>query len=178
MPGNLDFFFNLGYSASMEEKKNGSIDEKKLLENVGDKLRIVRIQEHLNQGQMAEKLNISRVQYSRIENGQAMPNLLVMHKLSTLFGVSLDFLVAHKGTLKFEYPNPPHPHYVFGDDQKLVNKLLEKMHNLPMVRQAVLSFFVDYYRENRTLLEKAEEQYRKFRVSSLLFERYLFPDKK
>lgn len=162
----------------MEEKENISVDEKKLLEVVGNKLRIVRIQEHLNQGQMAEKLGISRVQYSRIENGQAMPNLLVMHRLSTLFDVSLDFLVAHKGTLKFESPDPSLANYAFGEDQKRVNKLLEKMHEFPMIRQAVLGFFLDYYREHQILLEKIEEEYRKFRASRLLFDEYLFPEKK
>lgn len=174
MKTNLDFFLNSIYSMAMEEKKEYSVDEKELVKNVGNKIRFVRTQAQLNQAQMAEKLDVSRVQYSRIETGQAMPNLLLLHKLSVMFSVSLDFLIAGKGMINYVPPSPTRRNYDFGDEKEAIDKLLEKMYKLLPVRYAVLGFFIDYYKDNRFVLEKVEEEFDKFRVKKILLNSFLF----
>jgi transcriptional regulator with XRE-family HTH domain len=158
----------------MEEKKEYSVDEKELVKEVGNKIRFVRMQAQLNQAQMAEKLGVSRVQYSRLETGQAMPNLLILHKLSMMFSVSLDFLVAGKGMINYVPPNPARRNYDFGDEKDAVDQLLEKMYKLLPVRYAVLTYFIDYYKDNRYVLEKVEEEFDNYRRKKMLLNSYIF----
>jgi len=62
---------------------------KKLAEN----LKYLRKQQNWTQEELAQRLNISRSQITKWENGDQIPDLVSLEKLSTLYGVSIDYLI-------------------------------------------------------------------------------------
>lgn len=61
--------------------------------NVANRLKELRHQNNLTQGQVAEKLNIPYQQYQKWENDYQKPQLDSLKKLSRVFGVSISYLV-------------------------------------------------------------------------------------
>ena len=61
--------------------------------NLGEKIYKLRTERNLSQGDLAEKLGVSRQSVSKWENSSAMPDLEKIIKLSDIFGVSIDSLV-------------------------------------------------------------------------------------
>ena len=59
------------------------------------KLKELRIQKNLKQGEIAKILNISQTCYSYYENGRNEPSIDVLIKLSKLFNVSVDELIGN-----------------------------------------------------------------------------------
>ena len=64
------------------------------------RLRVLREESGLNQGELAEKIGVSRGSISFYENGSRVPDISVLQKLCNEFGVSADFLIGAK-----EYKN-------------------------------------------------------------------------
>ena len=62
----------------------------------GARIRQLRTQSGLTQEQASEVLNINRSFYSRIETGQKGCSIDLFIRLSTLFEVSLDYLILGK----------------------------------------------------------------------------------
>lgn len=61
---------------------------------VGDALRELRNERHLTQSQIAEKLELSVIHYSLIEQGQRKFSLEVLFKLMDVFEVNADRVLA------------------------------------------------------------------------------------
>ena len=59
-------------------------------------LRLIRKQRKLNQLKVALDLNISREALSHYENGKRSPDVEMLRRLSTYFGVSIDYIVNGK----------------------------------------------------------------------------------
>lgn len=60
--------------------------------NIGKKLKELRKAERLTQQQVAEKLNIGRVNYTRYETGAVRPDYETLLSLADFYDVSLDEL--------------------------------------------------------------------------------------
>ncbi len=58
-----------------------------------DRLKKLRIKSGLNQTQAAKKLNLSRVNYNRYENGERDPDDDTLKVIATFFNVSTDYLL-------------------------------------------------------------------------------------
>lgn len=58
--------------------------------NLGQKLKELRKSENLTQQQLADKLQISRVNYTRYETNAARPDYETLIKIADFFDVSLD----------------------------------------------------------------------------------------
>ena len=58
-----------------------------------DKLRYLREQAHMTQGEVARSLHCTRQAYSNYERGTRMPDLNSVQELAELFSVSLDYLL-------------------------------------------------------------------------------------
>ena len=58
--------------------------------NLGQKLKELRKSESLTQQQLADKLQISRVNYTRYETNAARPDYETLIKIADFFDVSLD----------------------------------------------------------------------------------------
>ncbi|BDG37573.1 hypothetical protein PcaKH15_34790 [Parageobacillus caldoxylosilyticus] len=60
----------------------------------------MRKQQHWTQEQLAQYLNISRSQISKWENGDLLPDVQSLQKLSNLYNVSIDFLIGRDSSKK------------------------------------------------------------------------------
>ena len=66
----------------------------------------LRKRNKLTQLELAEKLNYSDKAVSKWEQGESMPGIEVLHKLSGLYGVSLDYLVGEETAKPLENFQP------------------------------------------------------------------------
>ena len=73
---------------------------------LAEKLAALRGERKLSQGDLAEKLDVSRQSVSKWETGQAVPELDKIIKLADLFGVTVDELVRDGETPRPEAPQP------------------------------------------------------------------------
>lgn len=60
---------------------------------IGKRLSELRIENHLTQEELAERLDVSRQAISKWESDKAIPNIEKLLKISELYGVSVDFLL-------------------------------------------------------------------------------------
>ena len=65
------------------------------MKNMSNRLRLLRLEKRISQGNMAKKLQISQSGYSKYENGTAEPNIDTLCKLATMFNISVDELIGH-----------------------------------------------------------------------------------
>ena len=63
-------------------------------ENVGEKLRALRLEMHLTQQELAENCEVTKSFLSKIEHGKAMPSLGTLSRLASELNVSLSDLVS------------------------------------------------------------------------------------
>ena len=73
---------------------------------LAEKLAALRGERKLSQGDLAEKLDVSRQSVSKWETGQAVPELDKIIKLADLFGVTVDELVRDGEAPRPEAPEP------------------------------------------------------------------------
>ncbi len=66
---------------------------------IGKKLKQLRAQYELTQEQLAEKLQISRVNYTRYETGASRPDYETLLAIADFYEISLDELFDRKGYL-------------------------------------------------------------------------------
>jgi transcriptional regulator with XRE-family HTH domain len=77
------------------------ISQRALAQAIGARVRVRRAeleltQEHLRARMELEQVFISRTQYSRIENGETLPNAAELIVLHTILGISFDWLLLGK----------------------------------------------------------------------------------
>lgn len=60
---------------------------------VGARIRSLREAQHDSQEKLAQTLNVSRELISKIESGRQYPSVLVLARLSELYGVSTDYIL-------------------------------------------------------------------------------------
>lgn len=75
---------------------------------LAEKILHLRTAQNLSQGDLAERLDVSRQSVSKWETGQSVPDLDKIIKLSDLFGVSVDELVREEAQPQPE-PKQPEP---------------------------------------------------------------------
>jgi len=80
---------------------------------LAEKLCKLRTDRGLSQGDLAEKLDISRQSVSKWETGQSVPDLDKIIKLADLFGVIVDDLVREEGR-----PEPSTPQVVYVEKKR------------------------------------------------------------
>jgi transcriptional regulator with XRE-family HTH domain len=62
--------------------------------NLGDKITMLRKQKNLSQGDLADKLGVSRDSIGKYERNDIMPTADKAKKMADILGVSLDFLMS------------------------------------------------------------------------------------
>lgn len=87
-----------------------SICYNRLMENlnliIAKNLSDLRKQNKLTQLEVAEKLNYSDKAVSKWEQGESLPGIEVLYRLSRLYGVSLDYLTGDEKAVKANDPTP------------------------------------------------------------------------
>ena len=61
----------------------------KILERLGEQLRLIRKEQGLTQEQLAEKIGVHPTYIGKIEGGKSNPSTIMLFKLSRAFGVKL-----------------------------------------------------------------------------------------
>jgi transcriptional regulator with XRE-family HTH domain len=90
---NLDFFFNSRYYRYMEE--------------IGERIKEIRIQKRLNQGEFAKRMEISQSLLSGIENGNEALSDRNLKIICLEFGVNREWLLTGEGAMFDKKPDPP-----------------------------------------------------------------------
>ena len=85
-----------------------------------EKLKELRKQKKLGQGELSDYLQVARSTYSGYENGVAEPTIETLKKLADYYNCSIDYLVDHEtqGTLDLGY---------LTEEQKTAVKMLVKL---------------------------------------------------
>lgn len=80
----------------MKEK----LGELAMFENLGTKLKTLRVKNQFSRKQIAELIGISVSMIGLYESGERLPSLPVLVKLATHYKVSIDYLLDHDTTNK------------------------------------------------------------------------------
>lgn len=73
---------------------------------LGERIYLLRTAQNLSQGDLAERLDVSRQSISKWENNNAVPDLEKLLKLSEVFGITLDELVKGEAPAPEPVPQP------------------------------------------------------------------------
>jgi len=81
---------------------------------LAEKILELRTAQNLSQGDLAERLEVSRQSVSKWETGQSVPDLDKIIKLADLFGITVDELVREDSRTKANSPQPtPEPQVIY-----------------------------------------------------------------
>ncbi len=95
---------------------------------LGERIKYLRKNAHLNQRELAELLKISHSTLSLYESGQRTPNDSVKIKIADFFNVSVDYLVGHKSEESVAFKNLSKSQvYLLKVSENLDEKDLEKV---------------------------------------------------
>lgn len=73
--------------------------------NISENIAVLRKQAGITQEELASKLNISNQAVSKWESGKCYPDIEVLPKLASFFGVSIDELLLSECLLKTKLPD-------------------------------------------------------------------------
>lgn len=76
------------------------MEEKELRENFANNLLKLRKNKNWNQQELAEKLSYSDKAISKWENGDTIPDVHTMHRIATLFNITIDQLISNENVVK------------------------------------------------------------------------------
>ena len=130
--------------------------KEELKKEIGDRMRTIRKTLGFTQEKMVEFFEIGRANYSRIEKGEVWPGANILHTLRTKFNVSLDWLITNTGKMFIrEREKKGYGERVdFGEYTKEVIELLRYIEKVPMVKHAILSYFLEYKIKNQEIIQQ------------------------
>ncbi len=131
-----------------------------LKKEIGRRMRKIRKALGYTQEQMVSNFNIGRANYSRIEKGEVHPGALILNTLRIKFNVSLDWLITNNGKmfLRDREKHDPGLKIDFGQSTEEIKELLGYMEKVPMVKHAILGFFLEYKMKNREIIQDALDE--------------------
>ena len=104
----------------------------------GSRLKVLRIKHNLTQSELAEKINLSKANVSKYEADLVEPNLDTLKLISSLFSVSIDYLLGNEKATLTEQPA----------SQKLKN-LIDSYADLSEDEIDQVTNFVDFLKTKR-----------------------------
>jgi len=126
-----------------------------LKKKVGIKMRNLRKGMGLTQGEMVTHFDIiGRANYSRIEKGEIFPNESILYTLIKKFKISLNWFIADEGQMKLT----KRKNLDFTECGEELDDLFYHIKKIPMVKHAVLAFFLEYKQKNNKLIKKLVEE--------------------
>lgn len=121
------------------------------------KMRKFRKSLGLTQAEIVAHFDIGRANYSRIEKGEVFPNAAILYTLKTKFNVSLDWLIGDDGAMSPDEANGSKKSDTVSCIDE-VNDLLHHMDTLPIIKHAVLTFFLEYKVKNSRIIQQLSEE--------------------
>jgi transcriptional regulator with XRE-family HTH domain len=127
-----------------------------LKKEIGSRIRDVRKNLHHTQAELVGSFPCGRANYSRIEKGEVFPNPIILKVLREQYRVSLHWLICNEGQmieqeeekdiLAIKTPAD-------GKEAEEIKKLFFYIDNVPLVKHAVLGFFLEFIGKNKKLIE-------------------------
>ncbi|MBB5324188.1 transcriptional regulator with XRE-family HTH domain [Anoxybacillus tepidamans] len=105
---------------------------------LADHLKYLRKQRNWTQEDVAQHLNVSRSQISKWENGEMLPDLQSIEKLSELYDVSIDFLVGKRTNKKELLREVSRIYQTDAVDEKMLD-IIDYLKQNPDIEQAIHS---------------------------------------
>jgi len=137
------------------------MEKRRLLQEIGSRLRQVRKALRLSQQELAEKFGYARATYVKNESGFTFPGVMAFHTLGNMYEISLDWLICNKGTMYHREEEPPLNRDAGGRQSpqpplpEEVAALVADMDRIPLRQHEVLAFYLRYKLKNRELFDPA-----------------------
>lgn len=134
--------------------------KQQLRKEIGMKMREIRKVLGYTQVQMVSFFDIGRANYSRIEKGEIFPTAAILNTLCREFHVSLDWLIANEGEMFILQYQEQDAKKILdpGKYSREVSDLLFHIEKVPMVRHAILGFFLEYKQKNQRIIQEILER--------------------
>ena len=134
--------------------------KEKLKKEIGARMRKIRKTLVYTQEKMVSHFDIGRANYSRIEKGEVLPGATILNVLKTRFNVSLDWLITNQGKMfvKEKDKNADKDKVDMGKYAEETRELLTYMEKVPMVKHAILSYFIQYKLQHKKIIQQALEE--------------------
>lgn len=121
---------------------------------LGERLREFRKKMGFTQRDLASHFDVGMANYSRIERGEVFPNASILIVLRKEFHLSLDWLLLGNGTM-LDSTSLKEDNVIrmesYGED---IKQLLGDMNDIPMLKHAVLTFYMEYKLNNEDNIHK------------------------
>ncbi len=127
--------------------------KEKLKKEIGARLRRIRKKLGFTQEEMVAFLDIGRANYSRIEKGEVFPNPTIFDVLYFRFNVNLEWLVCNEASMFRRDGAGDGGFNELVECSGEVKELLFHIENVPMLRHAILGFFLEYKEKNKKIID-------------------------
>jgi transcriptional regulator with XRE-family HTH domain len=134
--------------------------KEELRKAVGQRMRKIRKTMGYTQEKMVSYFDIGRANYSRIEKGEVWPGVHILFVLRTRFCVSLDWLITNTGKMftRDRQNKGAEAKIDLGHYSDEVKDLLNYIDKIPMVKHAILSYFLEYKIKNQAIIQHFLEE--------------------
>ncbi len=103
-----------------------------------EKIRVLRKMNQLSQEEMAEKMNMSRSGYAKLERGESKLNFERLKQIADIFQVNLVELIAMANGTSFNFNENATQSNYYGDSGKLTSEI-EKLNLIIQHQQELLA---------------------------------------
>lgn len=109
----------------------------------GEQLRKAREEKGITQQTLAENVYVTRQTISRYENGERYPDIVTLKKLSSVLGVSTDFLLGDDEIAKVVEKNPIVDKPLFNNITIALYTLIVATYTIFIINQTPMSSFIE-----------------------------------
>jgi transcriptional regulator with XRE-family HTH domain len=130
--------------------------KQKLRKEIGMRVRSIRKTLGYTQDQIVSFFEIGRANYSRIEKGEIFPTPTILNTLCNEFHVSLDWLITNEGEMFLPRKQKKYGKKAidFDESSEDISDLLFHMEKIPMIKHAILGYFLEYKYKNQHILRE------------------------
>ncbi|GEM_PF-2070075 len=123
-------------------------------EETGKRLRLFRKSRNITIQQLSEQTGLSRGMISEIEAGKTKPSATLMLALLKLYGLNINWLLTGEGKMIVKRKALITEKSSSAEVDDDYNQLLWYLENAPVVKYAVLSFFLEYNHKNKEIIDE------------------------
>lgn len=109
----------------------------------GEQLRKAREEKGITQQTLAENVYVTRQTISRYENGERYPDIVTLKKLSSVLGVSTDYLLGDDEIAKVVEKNPIVDKPLFNNITIALYTLIVATYTIFIINQTPMSSFIE-----------------------------------
>lgn len=122
---------------------------------IGRRIKLIRQNRDISQGNLAASLFSNRSMCQKYESGAVTPPITFLKNFATELGVSLDWLIAEKGKMYMKNKEENLSIAIETDYFKEAGELLYFMEKIPMIRHALLAHFQKLKTDNNDIIQSA-----------------------